>query len=1747
MIGKKRGFLIVVVVIVLLSFSILVKGDEPGSSKDDSPKDEKLLDAVDLLLGYDEGCDAPFNLMTRDQVLAFGDNFAPTDCGPSLQEYDAQGINPLRAGGQQGCALGVNNFDSGNFGTDTDDAAVAFVSAGEIFDAKNPHILLSLQDFNYKAITGWQCTEKDSDYGDGSCRVNIPENSLEYNQPCGDNDAITCLKQPVKMEFGSYACAADNFWYPCNQNNEDKIIQGHGNILKSILQEGEIPAYQWVVTDADLDGDGYTQLSGHDCNDDSGSDPSGVACPRIDITKHVGETLEQIQAAARTECNKNPVAYSQCAICTNPDAPEVCGDNVNNDCGGPNAPTRENKNELAGETSDNCHLNQASCTQQPIPNSKAIGTCKKDPEQQCSSTNDCKEGDDCDLSKAAETKSGFNIYDEDFSWVDTETGGYCCGFNGVDDLSQTVSNEEGNFICVNKNMVGSEADKNKVNWIGDLLDRKEKGDSRCGENWCWLNAISAQTKFQIISLLKPGEKPIDVVSNNDDWFMCKEGAPATVPDPGGATEDYEADLKKAHRFYCYDEGNRWSLAECADKQDNRRNFGIKGRYEGEGLFSLPLVQDSTPELEGDEVTIDPEREGKALDFHSSWYKKFYGDYNYLDFSGYKYFNFMVKFVDEKPKLPVGINLKINGPKDEKGQEIVYFDGEVLGYVVNGPLFDKDGYMHIQVPIGDYKAVKTFALGPSKGAAPNTMKVRNIYLSKDGENPLCSGQGDAVDQSSWLNDIDFGNPDKEVDGENLCTALYGKTAWLGSDQQVDAASANCCGNTPHEYYAGKSASYTPKDAVSTSGAKNYGCWNSQPIASGETIMNVEFLVTSTSSNNDVSYDPITLEKLHGFTLRVSGENYDHLFPAEPSVLQPGQTFKKLYVFNLTEKTFLPAKAVKGQTSLWFKDIGLNNDLVDVFFYDTITGETYGEAKPSLADPDSKDLIIKEPSIYLNEKEVEHLWGRPLAIEMKLENKKYFPPKKASSDSKTETTPVTDSCSSDECLLSLPGNPPYKITNLHPDLYELYFVTGSLPENEKLITQKDQQFADYGNLKARKVAQQVIFHNGGDNAKLNSGFYGCNAADFIENDPKIKNYFNNKQYCSAIDGMFCAFSVQQEAAKQKFTTIDSWSNEKITHVGYEPLPAPEPGVNISAYYEQSQLKLKLLKVPISPEKRNHTAIVLPTRNFISNPEFATAAKEIPHWELFDATGNKVASLNSPKYLTETGKVTLADKEILRSERLAVGKKVDLFLSEAQNCQAKVLVVDKDGNSKEADLPKFNTAEASYVVVEFTGPCQVEKPSLQVVDELGPAEYSYQSHAELADPDARSGAACCPDGYCWNGYACAEPMSSLTTTTEHVADGRDYRCVDGSWKASALKFDWNNKQWGFCPQEGQCFVLGSGKTENTAKSFYQGQSPICINNDEYIFDNYCSQGNWTSRTKFLATKLLQVAENSEYVLYCSPYQEALLDLGNNENYMGGTVTVTEKKLASLPTNLGKPQTPKVLNTCYPNLDKGLVPDTQNTCINNVCILQYKDGGQFKVAFATTLNKNIADANSFLLSLNIPQEKLSQICQSSGSDFIECNLKGLEFPSNANLYYSKDLNALIYAGEGMKLNPGTVSNIMKWFKNLFGSGSLAEKTFVAQAQNFRNVYLANVGGKKVRAVEEIFPGVKQSLVAEYQNFDTPICEYVKNIKVPELQLEDLEKASGMEKVYCAANGTTQKVVVNAGLDFFWPQLTGKLRIGGN
>ena len=149
---------------------------------------------------------------------------------------------------------------------------------------------------------------------------------------------------------------------------------------------------------------------------------------------------------------------------------------------------------------------------------------------------------------------------------------------------------------------------------------------------------------------------------------------------------------------------------------------------------------------------------------------------------------------------------------------------------------------------------------------------------------------------------------------------------------------------------------------------------------------------------------------------------------------------------------------------------------------------------------------------------------------------------------------------------------------------------------------------------------------------------------------------------------------------------------------------------------------------------------------------------------------------------------------------------------------------------------------------------------------------------------------------------------------------------------------------------------------------------------------------------------------------------------------------------------------------------------------------------------------------------------------------------------FINSSLNAVIFDKEGINLGGSVVDSIVDFFKDLFGTESeLADESeFVVEAQNFNEVYILNKGGKKIRAVKEIYPGVKQTLIAEYENFNTPVCSYAQNLELPlELQAELLEELSDMEKLECSQEGNVQRIEMIAGLDFFWPQLTGKIRVG--
>jgi hypothetical protein len=1627
----------------------------------------------------------------------------------------------------------------------------------------------------------------------------------------GDNDVVKHLLYDSYIDDGwEYICADTNLWQRCVNGDDVGKVTWANDILYNCTRPQGTFEYVWEEVGEDKDRDGWTVQNG-DCKDDHASDLE--KCPQIDLTldDFLGFKKDEHRQEVQSICNF-PL-NSECSICINPGAPEVCGDGLNNDCRietGEPLGTEDTLTNPNSDTSDDCHMNGDACRQEVGP----VGD--PDPDDEPDEPDPDDPDDDNGDQEPQPILKAYNIYNEDLSWIETSSGGYCCGFNGSSDLGviQTqVSGEgsEGEFICLNDNLVGR----------SENFEGFPDEENRCGADWCWVNSIG-DAKFRILTLRRLGEKPIDAVSNNDKWFIC-DGNIQTLPEPISPEDTYEDDKRKTNRFYCYDEGNRWSFAECSNILSSRKEQGVKGRFAGEGLFALPMKDSDEAE------EIKEERVGKEIVFKSRWYKDFYDENYYLDFSGYQYFNFMVQFVDtgdisEDPSLanpinkedvllPAGISLKILGPDDENDEPVIYYDSEVLGYVINSPFFNEDNFMHVKVPLtGDYKVVDKFLISINNEAPNNNIKVKNIYLSNDDQNSLCSGQ-DGVSESSWLNNTDSGSEAKEVSGEDLCTSLYGSNAWLGLDEEVDNPSASCCGNVEGEYYAGSS-----KDSLgagnSSEDAKKYGCWNSNVVGSGETIMDVSFNVNYQEKVYNVSYTDANFNSIvnvrYAASVNWSGLTDKNVFchgkvgniginpcdgvvgscstdckgqynpggacswtaagntntlpcdqpppydtnqeavkyeknigcSASINALSTDETLKQLCTFTIKD---FPS-AIQGKTDVWFSD--LDDDRLEAVFFDLVTNEILDDTISSKSFAGQE--YIHSPSMYIDQELAQKLWYHPLAVIVKLKDGAYFDAEVAESE-EPRTAQITYSCTEDECLYPLPGLPPYTITNSHPELYELYFVTGSQEVDEKLITQPAQPFQEYGNLKARKIAQQILFFNEGDEANIDAGFYGCQAADFLElNLPPAFQKYNNNPYCSIIGDHFCAFSVQQESAKEKFTTINSWSQEVIAKVGYEAMGDPDDE-NISLFYNELQLQLK--DRTFQPERRNHTAFVLPARNFISNAEFLVAAKELPHWEIVNVGG--VFEKDEKQFIEEETRVVLPfGGQKLRTERIAVPQGKFLHFSQKHQCNPTIILVDKNGlpSGNGNDPTNIDTGDASYIRLEFPGPCQVEEPMLQLLDDLGAQPYYYNSQPDLENFDGRSGASCCPESYCWNGYACVEPMTELTSLTEHVDDGRDYRCVDGQWKESILKWDWNNQKWGFCTTNNQCFVLSSkfADEQNTAASFYEGNYPTCVNNSEYIFDHLCEEGEWSSRTKFLATKLIEVAENDDYVLYCSPYRDTLLDFQNKENYIGGDLIQVEEETQSLGEAIEGPAEQELLATCFSGINdpegKRLVRDKDNTCVNNVCVLRYKEGGKFKVAFGTTLNKPVDSESSFLIALNVPQTEVGNVC-TQGDDFLECDLSNLDFPSSTDLYYSSGINSIIFAKEGIKLSPGLIDKILDWFANLFtGGGKLSEESkFITEAQNFNDLYILKQGEKSIRAVQEIFPGVKQTLVAEYENFDSPVCEYVNNIKVPpEAQTELLEEVSDIQKFTCSQNDSIQKVEMVEGLDFFWPQLTGRLRL---
>ncbi|MBI2102850.1 putative metal-binding motif-containing protein [Candidatus Woesearchaeota archaeon] len=466
--------------------------------------------------------------------------------------------------------------------------------------------------------------------------------------------------------------------------------------------------------------------------------------------------------------------------------------------------------------------------------------------------------------------------------------------------------------------------------------------------------------------------------------------------------------------------------------------------------------------------------------------------------------------------------------------------------------------------------------------------------------------------------------------------------------------------------------------------------------------------------------------------------------------------------------------------------------------------------------------------------------------------------------------------------------------------------------------------------------------------------------------------------------------------------------------------------------------------------------------------------------------------------------------------------------------------------------NSGEAEYAAlfVDVKGEnCEVRDLQIDLKGKIQPVEYNdaVQPRSLPIEPTTTfAAAACCPQNTCWNGFSCVENMRDQTFLSEIITEKTVYQCIDGNWVFRAKLYDWNNEEFGSCPNEGQCFVLSSQKDaspEAKASDFYSGKYPLCVNNGEYIFDHYCHEGNWVTRTQLAAEYLLKAAPSTDFTLYCTNPRDALVSLENQDQFvLGDPVGVVSGQAGGLLA-VDKPQPTRI---CFPDLTesgKMLVDDADNTCINNVCLLQDTDG---TIAFATTLNEDVNDVTgSFVQALGISPENFAQSCSGEG-EYKTCVINGID----GEIYYSPTLNALIYSKDGVSFDPGMFETIISFFTKLFG-GAVDETTLIIPANKaVPFIYLSKSGDKSAQAFVEdngrdAAGNHNLTLVANYSGFKTPICLFVNHLAAPSSAGQGvLGELAGQSGFVCVDKDEIQEIVATKDVGYLWPQLTGRLRV---
>jgi hypothetical protein len=317
------------------------------------------------------------------------------------------------------------------------------------------------------------------------------------------------------------------------------------------------------------------------------------------------------------------------------------------------------------------------------------------------------------------------------------------------------------------------------------------------------------------------------------------------------------------------------------------------------------------------------------------------------------------------------------------------------------------------------------------------------------------------------------------------------------------------------------------------------------------------------------------------------------------------------------------------------------------------------------------------------------------------------------------------------------------------------------------------------------------------------------------------------------------------------------------------------------------------------------------------------------------------------------------------------------------------------------------------------------------------------------------------------------------------------------------WDQKEIGYCLTESQCLVNpNSTEFKATSKNAIDIVNPYnneirCINNEEFIGDHYCNNGEWTTRTALIATHLLPIVRSlDEASLFCSNYNDVLNYYKYNvkgnyaENYFG---------IQSFQCKIN---------------------DISVPCTNNLCILKYKEDNKEKIIIGASLNNDINSASYSILE-SFEKSKTNCNNKLESEQFELCT---------TGVLYNNKIKSVMFGKELTKMNNALVGTFISTIRTYFASlaneinsfnPSSYDYSFILDTQNFNKIYINKKDGKTIIGITEEIKDEKYMAYA-YYGFTSKVCEAITNyINInPKLVPLDCIERSG--NTYILTGGTS-------------------------